>query len=85
MKNLARILDRLTIISLMNIDIRELSQEINANLDYLMLVYPSVDNLLEQIEFLLENDADKDVLEKWFKLSKYSIEIVNEHLEKLRS
>lgn len=69
----------------MNIDIRELSQDINANLDYLMLVYPSVDTLLEQIEFLLENKADEDVLEKWFKLSRYSIEIVNEHLKKLRS
>lgn len=68
----------------MNIDIKELSQDINANLDYLALVYPSVDTLLEQIEFLLENNADEDVLEKWFKLSKYSIEIVNEHLKKVR-
>ena len=74
----------LIIIDPMNINIKELSQDINANLDYLMLVYPSVGTLLEQIEFLLENDVDSDVLAEWFKLSKYSIEIVNEHLEKMR-
>lgn len=68
----------------MNIDIKELSEDINANLDYLMLVYPSVGTLLDQIEFLLKNDARDDLLAEWFKLSKYSIEIVNGHLKKLR-
>lgn len=67
----------------MNIDIKELSEDINANLDYLILVYPSVITLLEQINFLLENDVRDDLLTEWFKLSKYSIEIVNEHLKKL--
>lgn len=69
----------------MNIDIKKLSQDISANLDYLMLVYPSVETLLEQIGFLLENDASSDMLDEWFRLSKYSIEIVNEHLKKANS
>ncbi len=58
-----------------------LEEKILENEIYLLTFYPNTQLILSQISMILDFGLSNDKIDRWFKLNKISINIINEILE----
>ncbi len=66
----------------MKTKIINLKDTILNNIDYLTIEYPNTEDILYQINMILDNNMDDDKIDEWFISNKYTIDIINEILER---
>jgi len=66
----------------MKTKIINLKKTILKDVDFITRTYPNTEDILYQINMILDNNMDDDKIDEWFISNKYTIDIINEILER---